>query len=57
MLNIYEKEKQKIASNGDVELKVKQMCYDMLLNILDQQKQQQVVKSFRKEVEADNKKV
>ena len=33
------------------------MCYDMLLNILDQQKQQQIVKSFRKEVEADTKKV
>lgn len=57
MMNIYQQEKTKIASNGDVEIKVKQMCYDMLLNILDKQKQQQLIKSFRKEVEADTKKV
>ena len=42
----------KISNNGDVEIKVKQMCYDMLLNILDQQ----IVRSFRREVEAETSK-
>ena len=39
-MNIYKREKEKITGNKEVEQKVKQMCYEMLLGIIEQQKQQ-----------------